>query len=53
MTPTKQCYIVDKKITRRDTDKNTLGLTLEDYVSTQIDICNELDIPVYDAYHSS
>lgn len=53
MTPTKQSYIVDKKITRRDTDKNTLDLTLEDYVGTQIDVCNELDIPVYDAYHSS
>ncbi|PTK22535.1 SGNH/GDSL hydrolase family protein [Staphylococcus hominis] len=53
MTPTKQCYIVDKKVTRRDTDKNTLDLTLEDYVGTQVDACNELDIPVYDAYHSS
>lgn len=53
MTATKQCYVKDKKIVRKDTNKNELGLTLEDYCSVQIDICNELDVPVYDAYHST
>lgn len=53
MTATKQCYVKDKKIVRKDTNKNELGLTLEDYCSAQIDICNELDVPVYDAYHST
>lgn len=53
MTATRQCYVKDKRIVRRDTNINELGLTLEDYVNTQVDICNELDIPVYDAFHSS
>lgn len=53
MTATKQCYVKDKKIVRKETNKNELGLTLEDYCSVQIDICNELDVPVYDAYHST
>ncbi|MCT1658909.1 SGNH/GDSL hydrolase family protein [Staphylococcus epidermidis] len=53
MTPTKQCYIKDGKTIRKDTTKNGLGYTLADYVDVQIDACNELDIPVYDAYHST
>ena len=53
MTPTKQCYIKDGKTIRKDTTKNGLGHTLADYVDVQIDACNELDIPVYDAYHST
>lgn len=53
MTPTKQCYIKDGKVVRKDTTKNELGYTLADYVDVQIDACNELDIPVYDAYHST
>ncbi|RST36046.1 SGNH/GDSL hydrolase family protein, partial [Staphylococcus epidermidis] len=53
MTPTKQCYIKDGKTVRKDTTKNDLGHTLADYVDVQIDACNELDIPVYDAYHST
>lgn len=53
MTPTKQCYIKDGKVVRKDTTKNDLGYTLADYVDVQIDACNELDIPVYDAYHST
>nr|WP_220468403.1 SGNH/GDSL hydrolase family protein [Staphylococcus coagulans] len=52
ITATKQCYIKDSKITRKDTDKNKLDLTLENYVDAQIDACNELNIPVFDAYHS-
>lgn len=53
MTATKQCYVKDGKIVRKDTNRNDLSLTLEDYVNAQIDACNELDVPVYDAYHSS
>lgn len=53
MTPTKQCYIKDGKVVRKDTTKNDLGYTLADYVDIQIDACNELDIPVYDAFHST
>ena len=43
----------DGKVVRKDTTKNDLGYTLADYVDVQIDACNELDIPVYDAYHST
>ena len=32
--------------------QNKLGLTLEDYVNTQILACSELDVPVFDAYHT-
>ena len=32
--------------------QNKLGLTLEDYVNAQILACSELDVPVYDAYHT-
>lgn len=53
MTATKQCYVKDGKIVRKDTNRNDLSLTLEDYVNAQIDACNELDVPVYDTYHSS
>lgn len=53
MTATKQCYMSGNTVKRRDTDKNTLGLTLEDYVNAQIDACNELNVPVYDAYHTT
>ncbi|MBE7359871.1 SGNH/GDSL hydrolase family protein [Staphylococcus epidermidis] len=53
MTATKQCYMKDGKVIRKDTDRNDLSLTLEDYVNAQIDACNELDIPVFDAYHST
>ena len=48
-----KCYIKDGKTVRKDTTKNDLGHTLADYVDVQIDACNELDIPVYDAYHST
>lgn len=53
MTATKQCYMNGNTVKRRDTDKNDLGLNLESYVNAQIDACNELNVPVYDAYHST
>lgn len=54
MTATRQCAIGDdKKIYREDTNKNDLGLVLEDYVNAQVRACNELDVPVFDAYHSN
>ena len=53
MTATKQCYMKDGKVVRKDTTKNELGLTLQDYVDAQLDACNELDVPVFDAYRSS
>lgn len=52
MTPTRQCPVDGTRIRRRDTDKNKLGLVLEDYVNTHISTCTELNIPVYDAYHT-
>lgn len=52
MTPTRQCPVDGTRIRRRDTDKNKLGLVLEDYVNTHISACTELNIPVYDAYHT-
>ncbi|WP_432717816.1 SGNH/GDSL hydrolase family protein [Staphylococcus equorum] len=52
MTPTRQCPVNGTRIRRRDTDKNKLGLVLEDYVNTHILACTELNIPVYDAYHT-
>ncbi|HDP5852287.1 TPA: phage tail protein [Staphylococcus aureus] len=52
MTATKQCPMRGTTIRRKDTDKNKLGLTLEDYVNTQILACSELDVPVFDAYHT-
>ena len=52
MTATRQLPSRNKEIRRRDTDKNALGLTLEDYVNAQVIACTELDIPVFDAYHT-
>ncbi|WP_070978570.1 SGNH/GDSL hydrolase family protein, partial [Staphylococcus aureus] len=52
MTATRQCPMDGTKIRRKDTDKNKLGLTLEDYVNAQVLACSELDVPVYDAYHT-
>ncbi|MBJ4745713.1 FtsW/RodA/SpoVE family cell cycle protein, partial [Salmonella enterica subsp. enterica serovar Indiana] len=52
MTATRQCPMSGTTIRRKDTDKNKLGLTLEDYVNAQILACSELDVPVYDAYHT-
>ncbi|WP_274316346.1 SGNH/GDSL hydrolase family protein [Staphylococcus hyicus] len=53
MTATRQCAMDGNTIRRKDTEKNTLGLNLEDYVNAQVIACNELNIPVFDAYHSS
>ena len=47
----RQCPMDGTKIRRKDTDKNKLGLTLEDYVNAQVLACSELDVP-YDAYHT-
>ncbi|MGW7931882.1 SGNH/GDSL hydrolase family protein [Staphylococcus xylosus] len=52
MTATRQCVVKNNKIVQRDTDKNKLNLTLEDYVNVQVEACTELDIPVFDAYHT-
>ncbi|SCT47045.1 phage protein [Staphylococcus aureus] len=52
MTATRQCPMDGTKIRRKDTDKNKLGLTLEDYVNTQVLACSELNVPVFDAYHT-
>ncbi|HHJ5399121.1 TPA: SGNH/GDSL hydrolase family protein [Staphylococcus aureus] len=52
MTATRQCPMRGTTIRRKDTDKNKLGLTLEDYVNAQILACSELDVPVFDAYHT-
>ena len=53
MTATRQLPVNGNQIRRKDTDKNSLGLTLEDYVNAQILACTELKIPVFDAYHSN
>ncbi|UXU67483.1 phage tail protein [Staphylococcus agnetis] len=53
MTATRQCAMDGTTIRRRDTDKNDLGFKLEDYVNAQVLACNELNVPVFDAYHSS
>ncbi|HDT8470811.1 TPA: phage tail protein [Staphylococcus pseudintermedius] len=52
MTATRQCPIDGVKIRRKDTDKNKLNLILEDYVNAQVLACSELDVPVFDAYHT-
>ncbi|HDN3444336.1 TPA: phage tail protein, partial [Staphylococcus aureus] len=52
MTATRQCPMDGNKIRRKDTDKNKLGLTLEDYVNAQVLACSELNVPVFDAYHT-
>lgn len=46
MTATRQLPVNGNQIRRKDTDKNSLGLTLEDYVNAQILACTELKIPV-------
>ncbi len=43
MTATRQCTMDGTKIRRKDTDKNKLGLTLEDYGKAQVLACSELD----------
>lgn len=53
ITATRQCLVNDNKISRRDTDKNKLNLTLKDYVNAQVSACNELNIPIFDAYRSN
>ncbi|HID4728154.1 TPA: SGNH/GDSL hydrolase family protein [Staphylococcus aureus] len=54
MTATRQCPVNQNGVIRRkDTDHNTLGLNLEDYVNAQVIACNELNVPVYDAYHTN
>lgn len=53
MTPTRQLVLNGTNITRKDTDKNKLGYTLESYVNAQILACTQLNIPVYDAFHDS
>ncbi|HCW7946293.1 SGNH/GDSL hydrolase family protein [Staphylococcus aureus] len=52
VTATRQCPMDGTKIRRKDTDKNKLGLTLEDYVNAQVLACSELNVPVFDAYHT-
>ncbi|HDE6554362.1 TPA: phage tail protein [Staphylococcus aureus] len=52
MTATRQCPMDGTKMRRKDTDKNKLGLTLEDYVNAQVLACSELNVPVFDAYHT-
>ncbi|HFN8582194.1 SGNH/GDSL hydrolase family protein [Staphylococcus aureus] len=52
MTATRQCPMDGTKIRRKDTDKNKLGLTLEDYVNAQVLACSELNVPVFDVYHT-
>ncbi|HAR6957974.1 TPA: SGNH/GDSL hydrolase family protein [Staphylococcus aureus] len=52
MTATRQCPMSGTTIRRKDTDKNKLGLTLEDYVNAQVLACSELNVPVFDAYHT-
>lgn len=53
MTATRQCFVENGAIKRKDTNKNNLGYTLEDYVKAQVLACNELHVPVFDAYHSN
>ncbi|PTK52502.1 SGNH/GDSL hydrolase family protein [Staphylococcus haemolyticus] len=54
MTATRQLPINKQgEIYRKDTDRNNLGLTLEDYVNAQVLACSELKVPVFDAYHTT
>lgn len=53
MTATRQLPVSGTTIRRKDTDKNKHGLTLEDYVNAQILACTELNVPVFDAYHTN
>lgn len=52
MTATRQLPVNGTTIRRKDTDRNSIGLTLEDYVNAQILACTELNVPVFDAYHT-
>ena len=42
MTATRQLPVNGNQIRRKDTDKNSLDLTLEDYVNAQVLACTEL-----------
>ncbi|MBF0842302.1 SGNH/GDSL hydrolase family protein [Staphylococcus lentus] len=53
MTATRQLPVKNGVIRRKDTDRNKLGLTLEDYVDAQVLACSELNVPVFDAYHTN
>ncbi|KGJ25391.1 SGNH/GDSL hydrolase family protein [Staphylococcus haemolyticus] len=53
MTATRQLPVNSNGIRRRDTDKNGLNLTLEDYVNAQVLACTELNVSVFDAYHTN
>ncbi|QHW38055.1 SGNH/GDSL hydrolase family protein [Staphylococcus ursi] len=52
MTATRQLPVNGTTIRRKDTDKNGLGLDLEAYVNAQVIACSELNVPVFDAYHT-
>ncbi|HEC2216495.1 TPA: SGNH/GDSL hydrolase family protein [Staphylococcus delphini] len=52
MTATRQLPVNGTTIRRKDTDKNSLGLDLEAYVNAQVLACSELNVPVFDAYHT-
>lgn len=52
VTATRQLPVSGTTIRRKDTDKNRHGLTLEDYVNAQVLACTELNVPVFDAYHT-
>lgn len=53
MTATRQLPVTNRvSIRRKDTDTNKYNLNLEDYVNKQVLACTELDIPVFDAYHT-
>lgn len=53
LTATRQLPVNEKGYRRKDTDKNNLGFTLEDYVNAQVLACTELKVPVFDAYHTN
>lgn len=52
LTATRQLPVSGTTIRRKDTDKNALGFTLEDYVNKQVLACTEMNVPVFDAYHT-
>ncbi|MEN2009847.1 SGNH/GDSL hydrolase family protein [Staphylococcus hominis] len=52
MTATRQLPVNGTYIRRKDTDRNRLNLSLEDYVNAQVLACTELDVPIFDAYHT-
>ncbi|PCF83018.1 SGNH/GDSL hydrolase family protein [Staphylococcus delphini] len=53
MTATRQLPVNGTTIRRKDTDTNSLGLNLEDYVNAQVLACTEMNVPVFDAYHTN